>query len=241
MAQAADQVEATQGSYPIAGNFQANVGRCMEAAPIPRPMSPSRAGLRDRDARLAQIVERSSPAYGVFDPEVKLPRMDAESELHYFKEELERYAGEIRRLQQEVSNRDQDLARANEEIRRLKLGASLEPTPAPSVGDKVPLFVKQALQNAASARGGHTQMRYRSTRTADAHADPRMERLDELSEPTWEDPKPIRSEVGHHRCWGASYNPANRQQTVIDNNKMRASAFTGVSRPGAPYRRLACW
>ena len=87
-------------------------------------MSPSRAGLRDRDARLAQIVERSSPAYGVFDLEVKLPRMDTDSELLYFQEELERYAGEIRRLQQEVTDRDQDLARANEEIRRLRLWSS---------------------------------------------------------------------------------------------------------------------
>eukprot|EP00658_Telonema_sp_P-2_P013215 TRINITY_DN15001_c0_g1_i4.p3 TRINITY_DN15001_c0_g1~~TRINITY_DN15001_c0_g1_i4.p3 ORF type:complete len:127 (-),score=36.47 TRINITY_DN15001_c0_g1_i4:91-471(-) len=90
---------ANSESCAIAGSYQANVGRCMESAPIPRSAAPSRAGLRDRDARLAQILERSSPNFGVFDPEVRVPHLDMESELQCYKEHLELYAGEIHRLQ----------------------------------------------------------------------------------------------------------------------------------------------
>merc|ERR1711865_239321 len=141
--------DSLEESYPIAGNYQANVGRCMVSAPNVGPKSSSRADLRDRDSRSAQIVERSS--HGVFDAEVKRPAVDAESELQYFKEEIQRYAAEIRRLALEVNHKDQALAAAHDEIRRLNLTADLAAPAAgfaPSGPNVSQLFHQRALQQA---------------------------------------------------------------------------------------------
>merc|ERR1711865_81175 len=231
---------ANHDSYPIAGNYQANVGRCMASAQNLRPMSPSRAGLRDRDARQAQIMERASPAYGVFDAEVKRPVEDVDSENLYFKEEMERYAAEIRRLIQQVTVRDQQLAAANEEIRKLRLNQEFTPSTvaiAPQQ-DVTALFHQRALQQAGQARGGQVAIRHRSTQENPANLnDPRGERLDELSVPGCEDPKPIRSEPGHHKCWGDNYNPTKRSVNPVHKGRWSASG----ARAGAPYRRFAAW
>eukprot|EP00658_Telonema_sp_P-2_P013214 TRINITY_DN15001_c0_g1_i3.p1 TRINITY_DN15001_c0_g1~~TRINITY_DN15001_c0_g1_i3.p1 ORF type:complete len:227 (-),score=47.31 TRINITY_DN15001_c0_g1_i3:308-988(-) len=222
---------ANSESCAIAGSYQANVGRCMESAPIPRSAAPSRAGLRDRDARLAQILERSSPNFGVFDPEVRVPHLDMESELQCYKEHLELYAGEIHRLQNESAGKDDLIRHAQREAERAQLSLALAP-PAmiSSPGPNAPLFVKRAIEDAAAARGGHVPMHMRSTRNPEGHQDPRVGRLDQLS-------GPIRSEVGHHRCWGASFNPAHHPETMRDMNRCRASR----TRPGSNYRRFASW
>lgn len=226
-------------SYPIAGNYQANVGRCIASAQNLRPSSPSRAGLRDRDQRLAQVVERSSPAYGVLDPEVKRPPAEAESELQYFKEEMERYASEIKKLTEELASKDRQLAAANDEICKLKLGASLA---APALGQSpvqsvAQRFHKKALEDAAAARGGHIQIHARTTREPAAHADPTIDRLDQLADAVCEDPKPIRAQIGHHRCWGNNYNPTRVPQSPVRQAAWQASR----TRAGAPYRRFVGW